>query len=674
MSHKKLNLGILAHVDAGKTTLTERLLYAAGVIDAVGSVDRGTTQTDTLALERQRGITIRAAVVSFVVGDTTVNLIDTPGHPDFIAEVERALSVLDGAVLVVSAVEGVQPQTRLLMRALQRLAVPTLIFVNKIDRVGADDERVLRAIARRLTPAVVPLTVPHDLGSRSAWVEVPEGAAGGHDSRLAAVLAEHDESVLADYLEEADHLAEGGVSGAPARQDLWSALVSQSRAALVHPLYFGSALRGIGIETLMAGIAELLPSTEADPGGPASGRVFKVERGAAGEKIAYVRMFSGTLRVRQQFASAGKVTAIAVFERGSAPPRASVTAGEIAKVWGLKAVRVGDVLGEARDGDAVVRFPPPTLESAIVPAGPIDRARLGEALRQLAEQDPLINVRLGDRGDDVSVSLYGEVQKEVIQATLREDYGVRADFCEVTPIYVERPVASGEATEVLHAETNPFSATIGFRIEPAQPESGLAFVVAIDPRDAPLYVYKTMAGFVEHMEGFVRRTLEEGLHGWRVTDCTVTLSRCNYALADGPPSRRGATSTPLDFRGLTPMVVMQALQRAGTVVCEPMVRLTIETPPDAVEAVNTALGKAGAAIESVLLQGEYTSVDALLPSRRAVEIQRLLPELTSGEGVIETSFAGYRPLNGAPPERRRATVNPLDRPTYVAALTGRHGA
>src|SRR5690349_24561528 len=148
-----LNLGILAHVDAGKTTLTERLLHAAGVIDEVGSVDKGTTQTDSLPLEQQRGITIRAAVVSFDLGDLTVNLIDTPGHPDFIAEVERALSVLDGAVLVVSAVEGVQPQTRVLMRALRRLRLPTLIFVNKMDRAGADVRRVLGEITATLAPA-----------------------------------------------------------------------------------------------------------------------------------------------------------------------------------------------------------------------------------------------------------------------------------------------------------------------------------------------------------------------------------------------------------------------------------------------------------------------------------------------------------------------------------------
>src|SRR6478736_3788847 len=165
VSQKELNLGILAHVDAGKTSLTERLLYEAGVIQRVGSVDAGTTQTDSLALERARGITIRSAVTSFALDDVHVNLIDTPGHPDFIAEVERVLGVLDGAILVISAVEGVQPQTRILMRALQRLRIPTLIFINKIDRAGADPLRVFAVIARRLSPAVLAMEAVHGPGS-----------------------------------------------------------------------------------------------------------------------------------------------------------------------------------------------------------------------------------------------------------------------------------------------------------------------------------------------------------------------------------------------------------------------------------------------------------------------------------------------------------------------------
>src|SRR5918999_6107788 len=192
-----LNLGIVAHVDAGKTTLTERLLFAAGVIDEIGRVDDGNTQTDTLALEQQRGITIKSAVVSFVIDDVTVNLIDTPGHPDFIAEVERSLSMLDGAVLVISAVEGVQPQARVLMRALQRLRVPTLIFVNKLDRAGADDERVLREISERLTPAIVPLGCVRGAGTRAARFVRWGADDAAFASTLGSVLAEHDDGLLA---------------------------------------------------------------------------------------------------------------------------------------------------------------------------------------------------------------------------------------------------------------------------------------------------------------------------------------------------------------------------------------------------------------------------------------------------------------------------------------------
>src|SRR5262245_41894554 len=195
-----INLGILAHVDAGKTSLTERLLFTCGVIDEMGSVDAGSTQTDSLALERQRGITIKSAVVSFAIDDVAVNLIDTPGHPDFIAEVERVLSVLDGAVLVISAVEGVQAQTRLLMRALQRLRGPTLLFVNKIDRAGAAADRVVRQIADRLTPAVVTLGSVREIGTRAAAF-TPYGATDAvHASALAAVLAERDDQILEAFV------------------------------------------------------------------------------------------------------------------------------------------------------------------------------------------------------------------------------------------------------------------------------------------------------------------------------------------------------------------------------------------------------------------------------------------------------------------------------------------
>src|SRR4051812_42952427 len=195
-----LNLGILAHVDAGKTSLTERLLFAAGIIDEIGRVDDGNTQTDSLALERRRGITIKSAVVSFTIGDRTVNLIDTPGHPDFIAEVERVLGVLDGAVLVVSAVEGVQAQTRILMRVLQRLRIPTLIFVNKVDRGGARYDGLLADIAAKLSSSIVPMGSVTGIGTRTARA-VPFGV---DDVDFVERLVELDDELTATYLSSSD--------------------------------------------------------------------------------------------------------------------------------------------------------------------------------------------------------------------------------------------------------------------------------------------------------------------------------------------------------------------------------------------------------------------------------------------------------------------------------------
>ena len=330
---RTLNLGILAHVDAGKTSLTERLLYAAGVIDEIGSVDDGNTQTDSLALERRRGITIKSAVVSFTIGDVAVNLIDTPGHPDFIAEVERVLGALDGAVLVISAVEGVQAQSRVLMRALQRLSVPTLLFVNKIDRRGARPERVLEGIAAKLSPAIIPMGAATD-------------ARPGRRLRL----ADHDDAFLADYVDDS------AVCYARLREGL-AALTKQAR---VHPVFFGSARTGAGIDALTAGIRELLPAAEGDADGPVSGTVFKIERGDNGEKIAYVRLRSGAVHVRDRLRIRGsdeaKVTAIDVFDRGSAVRRPSVAAGQIGKLRGLRDVQIGDEIGVSQaDGEPPVR-------------------------------------------------------------------------------------------------------------------------------------------------------------------------------------------------------------------------------------------------------------------------------------------------------------------------------
>jgi ribosomal protection tetracycline resistance protein len=648
---RTLNLGILAHVDAGKTTLTERLLFAAGVIDEVGSVDDGTTQTDSLLLERQRGITIKAAVVSFVVDEVCVNLIDTPGHPDFIAEVERVLGVLDGVVLVVSAVEGVQTQTRVLMRTLQRLHVPTLIFVNKIDRGGADDQGVLQCISEKLTPAIIAMGSTRDVGTRSADF-TPHGPADvAFTARLADLAGDHDDALLAAYVDD-----ERTVS----YRQLRGELAVQTTQALVCPVFFGSAITGAGVDALIAGIVELLPAVEGDVDGPASGTVFKIERGPAGENIAYVRMFSGTVRTRDRLQVRGdderRVTSISVFDRGSAVQRASVAAGQIAKLWGLGGIQIGDPIGTWRTTSEGNHFAPPTLETVIVPRCPADKGALHVALARLAEQDPLINLRQDDVRQELYVSLYGEVQKEIIEETLANDFDIDVEFRETTPICIERPIGSGAAVEVLGKASNPFLATAGFHIEPAAANSGVQFRLDVKLGSIPLYIHKTVDDFRNAVEDTVQETLRQGLHGWQLSDCTVTMTDSGY---------QSPETTPGDFRKLTPLVLMSALKQAGTIVCEPIHRFQLEIPAHTLGRMMPVLAQLHAVPQTPVMHGSACTLEGHIPAARVHELQRHLPALTRGEGVLECAFAGHQPVRGKIPTRPRTDHNPLNRKEYL---------
>jgi ribosomal protection tetracycline resistance protein len=653
---RKLNLGILAHVDAGKTSLTERLLFAAGVIGAVGSVDAGSTQTDTLALERRRGITIKSAVVSFTAGDVGVNLIDTPGHPEFIAEVERVLSVLDGAVLVISAVEGVQAQTRVLWRALRRLGIPTLLFVNKIDRGGARYGGVLAEITRSLSTAVIAMGSVHGLGTRGAAV-TPHGPGDAEfTARLADVLAETDDDLLADYVRDP--------AAVPYRR-LRRLLARQAQRSLVHPVFFGSAITGAGVDALRAGLAELLPAAEGDAAGPLSGTVFKVDRGPAGEKIAYVRLFSGTVRTRDRVRSgrrdAGRVTAISVFGSGRAAPASQACAGQIAQLWGLPGICVGDPLGERPGGPVHPHFPPPSLETVVVPARRGGKGALHLALIQLAEQDPLINLRQDDTRQEIYLSLYGEVQKEVIQATLADGFGIGVTFAETTTICVERVTGTGEAAEMLNQPANPFLAGIGLRVEPAPAVDGVEFRLGIERGSLPV-------PFRKATEEAVRATLRQGLRGWQVTGAVVTLTRSGYI---PPQGKRGTafdpsiSSTAGDFRGLAPLVLMAALRQAGTAVHEPVHRFRLEIPADTLATVLTTLAQHRAIPRHQRPEGSACLIEGDIPAARVHAFSQKLPALTRGAGVLESGFGHYQPVRGSLPARRRTDHNPLNRKEYL---------
>jgi len=662
---RTLNLGILAHVDAGKTSLTERLLYDAGVLDDLGSVDDGSTQTDSLALERRRGITIRSAVISFVLDGVTVNLVDTPGHPDFIAEVERVLGALDGAVLVVSAVEGVQAQTRILMRTLQRLHLPTLVFVNKIDRGGGDHQRVLQEIAAKLSTAVVSMGAAHALGTRSALFTAAGAGDPEFTAHLVDVLARHDPELLAAWVHD---------EAAAAHPQLRAELADQTRRALVHPVFAGSAITGAGVDVLTAALTELLPATEGAGAGPVSGTVFKVERGPAGERIAWVRVFTGTVRTRDRLRTApptgrgpvreGRVTAIAVFEQGATAVATSVGPGRVAKLWGLVDARVGDAVGTQRPGP-VHHFAPPTLQTVVDPARPVDRGALRVALGRLAEQDPLIDLRQDAVHGELTVSLYGEVQKEVLASMLADDFGVAVTFRETTTICVEEVLGTGAAVEIIGDGTNPFLAGVGLRVEAAPAGSGIAFGLEIELGSLPL-------SFRTAIEDTARRTLDEGLFGWQVPDAVVTLTQSGYwprqshahAVFDTSMS-----STAGDFRQLTPLVLMAALAGARTRVCEPVHRFRLEAPAETLGPVIAALGRLGGVPGTPVTTGTTCVVEGLLPAAAVHALGQRLPGLTGGEGLVETAFHGYRPLTGPSPTRPRTEPDALNRRGYLLQVT-----
>lgn len=382
-------------------------------------------------------------------------------------------------------------------------------------------------------------------------------------------------------------------------------------------------------------------------------------------------MFSGTLRTRDRprpgLDDQGKVTAISVFDHGAAAPSGSVAAGQIGKLWGLAGVRIGDTVGAPRAAASDHHFAPPTLETVVVPSRRDDKGALHVALTQLAEQDPLIDLRQDDLGQELSVSLYGEVQKEVIQATLAAEFGLQVSFRETTTICIERPVGSGAAVEVMHKAPNPFLATVGLRIDPAPLGSGVQFRLEVELGSMPYAFFKAV-------EDTVSETLRQGLHGWQVTDCTVTMTHSGYAPRQSHAHQRfdkSMSSTGADFRGLTPLVVMGALERAGTRVYEPMHRFQLEIPADTFGAALPVLARLRAVPRAPALRGVSYLIDGEIPAARVHELQQQLPALTRGEGVLESAFDHYQPVRGPAPTRPRSDHNPLDRKEYLLRVAWR---
>lgn len=447
-------------------------------------------------------------------------------------------------------------------------------------------------------------------------------------------------------------------------------LATQTRQTLVHPVFSGSAITGAGVDALTAGIAELLPAPIGDPGGPARGTVFKIERNEGGQKLAYVRMFTGTVRIRDRVRFGGrtaKITGISVFSGGTTVDRSMVRAGQIGKISGLTDVQIGDVIGPVESTGAAHYFAPPALETVVLPVRATDRGGLHLALSQLAEQDPLINVRQDDLRQEISVSLYGEVQKEVIASTLADDFGIEVTFRKTTTICIERPTGIGSAVERIKDEGNPFLATVGLRIEPAPVDSGVEFRLEVERGAMP-------PAFFRAVEETVRATLHQGLYGWQVTDCVVTMTHSGYCPRQSHAHAvfdKSMSSSGRDFRQLTPLVLLAALRLGGSTVCEPIQRFHLEVPADAVEPLLPLLARLGGVTRVLEPAGSSFLLEGEIPAAQVHVLQLELPVLSHGEGLLEASFDHYLPVRGERPTRSRTDHNPLDRNEYLLQVERR---
>ncbi|GLY30888.1 TetM/TetW/TetO/TetS family tetracycline resistance ribosomal protection protein [Kineosporia sp. NBRC 101731] len=645
-----LTLGVVAHVDAGKTSLTERLLFETGASTCLGSVDAGTTRTDSTDLERSRGITIRASVTGFALGDLTVTLVDTPGHPDFIAEVERAVGVLDAAVLVVSAVEGVQSQTVQIWRVLRRAGIPTVLFVNKVDRAGADTARVLRELGAHLTPALVPLTRVKHEGTPGASVhgiditadEVLEAIAAVDDRALEAWADDRIPDQLGSLLQD---------------------LMARTRLT---PVLFGSALTGTGIISLLATLVQLPPAPQAVQAvqDEASATVFAIDRDEQGQRRTWLRMWQGCLVHRCRLALGDRrahlVTGLWVSTADGLQPAHEIRAGQVGAVVGLPDSRIGDVVGRGSSRPPQ-HFPPATVRALVQPVDAARRTQAFQALQELAEEDPLIGLELSEADQETAVSLYGEVQQEVIAAVLAERFGVEVRFAEQSVVCVERVRETGDAVERIGENGNPYLAGLGLRVEPTPENSGITFSPGLEPGRLP-------TAFISATEEGVRKALRVGRSGWEVCDFRITMTSSQYwpRQSHGHEKFTKSISTVAnDFRHLAPVVLHTALARAGTYVCHPVDRFELEVPEAALPAILTSLGRLGARVDDSTQVSGRVVLHGFVQSARIPQFSRALPELTSGHGILTTGFARYEPdRSPSAPTRARRGPDPADRITW----------
>ena len=641
------NVGIVAHVDAGKTTTTEHLLYLCGQLRKVGRVDQGTAFSDWLDVERARGISVRAAALSLPWRDTLINIVDTPGHVDFSAEVARSLRVLDGAILVISAADGVESHTEALWHALTEARIPTLIFANKIDRVGVDIEALVNSVQALLTKAIVPIQRVPWTGTKAAEPENLFTLEGTADFQaLVEHLADYDDDVLEGFL------GGRGISASMIQQRL----ASMVKSARVVPMLFGASLRGIGVRQLLDAVIDYLPAAGRPLHEPLSGLVFKVERHQRSGRAAYVRLYRGQLHNRDLVVNstrgiAEKITQIRKVNGQQQMDTGALGAGDIGAVYGLDHAKIGDVLGSADGIPESVGLGDPVLSVDVFPGAGEESMRLVEALQELDDEDPSLAFEWIAETQECQVKVLGKIQVEVLGELLQSRYSLHPTFGPPRVLYRETPEKAGEGF-VAYTMPKPCWAILRFQLTPRPRGSGLTYRSEAHP-DRLLLRYQ------REVERRVPEALQQGLKGWPVTDLEVVL-------VDG--EHHVWHTHPLDFVVATPMAIMDGLVHTGTRLLEPILSFRVSAPEEAGGKIMSDLIQMRAVLDAPWIQAGHFSLEGEVPLASSLDYGVALSMLTGGRGSWSTRFLSYRE---APPEvsveRPRRGVDPRDRAKYILA-------
>lgn len=633
---KIINIGILAHVDAGKTTLTESLLYTSGAILELGSVDKGTTRTDTMFLERQRGITIQAAVTSFNWNDYKINIVDTPGHADFITEVYRSLSVLDGAILVISAKDGVQAQTRILFHALQKMNIPTIIFINKIDQYGINLNNIYQNIKEKLSNDIIVMqnvTLTPEISIKNI-IDLDEWD---------PVISKNDK-LLKKY-----------IAGEKLTiQELTQEEYRCVKKGSLFPIYHGSAKNNIGTQQLIEAISNLFCPEMNKNYSELCGRVFKIEYTDHKQRLVYLRLYSGTLHLRDTIVLSEKkkvkLTEIYIPSNGEMIQTEIVCSGDIFIIPN-NTLRLNDIIGNEKIlpcnvwNDKTV----PILRTRIEPIKIEEREKLLDALTEIADTDPLLRYYVDTITHEIVISFLGTVQLEVICSLLIEKYHINIRIEDPTVIYLEKPLQKADYTIHIEVPPNPFWASIGLSITPLPIGSGIQY----ESKVSLGYLNQSFQNAVR--EG-INYGLEQGLYGWKVTDCKICFE---YGVYYSP------VSTPSDFRFLAPIVLEQTLKKAGTQLLEPYLSFILFTPQGYFSRAYNDAQKHCAIIETSQSKNDEVIFTGHIPVRCINEYRNTLTLYTNGQAVFLTEFKDYQIATCEPVIQSRRPNNRIDKVCHM---------